>query len=470
MDVNLIRNTSWHVFHKRDRSPLMQIFLLSTGIYNEEIPIDYRVKNMSSFNGVVAIPLKEKLRLKNILIKELEEDPKFLLKIMKQCSEMHIEYVNEWREMYEKVYYSLTSKFLSQKFMEYIHQLANLGFSVTIPLFVEEYLGETVFNKFKNFFGKDAEKMYAIVLNPIRAGAVLQEEKALLQVCDFNYHQFRFGWMKNVDYKQEYYPVSYYKKKSSKITNPESKIQKILEQRTNEKKIFKDLLKKISKDKFLVALVKTLNKSIYFRSYRTEIFYSSARFFTPMFKEIGKRLGLANYKDMLYLYWNEIEQLLNTGKNADQELIDQRKKGYVFVSDYDGEYTHWEGKEMDDVLKAFSSSKKNNISLGSEVIGQRAYPGKVSGKVCLVNTDSDLKKIKKDDVLVCHSTNINYVPYLDKVKAIVTEEGGILSHASMISREMKIVSVVGTNTATKVFKDGDNIEVDAIKGIVQKVK
>ena len=189
-----------------------------------------------------------------------------------------------------------------------------------------------------------------------------------------------------------------------------------------------------------------------------------------MFKEIGKRLGLANYKDMLYLYWNEIEQLLNTGKNADQELIDQRKKGYVFVSDYDGEYTHWEGKEMDDVLKAFSSSKKNNISLGSEVIGQRAYPGKVSGKVCLVNTDSDLKKIKKDDVLVCHSTNINYVPYLDKVKAIVTEEGGILSHASMISREMKIVSVVGTNTATKVFKDGDNIEVDAIKGIVQKVK
>lgn len=54
--------------------------------------------------------------------------------------------------------------------------------------------------------------------------------------------------------------------------------------------------------------------------------------------------------------------------------------------------------------------------------------------------------------------------------AIVTDEGGITCHAAIISRELNIPCVIGTKKATKVFQDGDIIEVDANDGVVRKIK
>ncbi|TSC53383.1 MAG: pyruvate, water dikinase, partial [Parcubacteria group bacterium LiPW_39] len=54
-------------------------------------------------------------------------------------------------------------------------------------------------------------------------------------------------------------------------------------------------------------------------------------------------------------------------------------------------------------------------------------------------------------------------------KAIITDQGGILCHAAIISREMEIPCIINTKIATKVLKDGDLVEVDAEKGIVKKI-
>ena len=59
---------------------------------------------------------------------------------------------------------------------------------------------------------------------------------------------------------------------------------------------------------------------------------------------------------------------------------------------------------------------------------------------------------------------------MKKAAAIVTDEGGITSHAAVISRELRIPCIIGTKIATKVFKDGDIVEVDAEKGVVKKIK
>ena len=57
-----------------------------------------------------------------------------------------------------------------------------------------------------------------------------------------------------------------------------------------------------------------------------------------------------------------------------------------------------------------------------------------------------------------------------KAAAIVTDEGGITSHAAIVSRELGIPCIVGTQYATKILKDGDLVEVDANKGTVKKIK
>jgi pyruvate,water dikinase len=64
----------------------------------------------------------------------------------------------------------------------------------------------------------------------------------------------------------------------------------------------------------------------------------------------------------------------------------------------------------------------------------------------------------------------DYVPAMKKAAAIVTDEGGVTCHASIISRELKIPCIVGTRIATKVINDNDTIEVNANHGVVKILK
>ena len=58
---------------------------------------------------------------------------------------------------------------------------------------------------------------------------------------------------------------------------------------------------------------------------------------------------------------------------------------------------------------------------------------------------------------------------MKRTAAFVTDAGGITSHAAIVSRELGKPCVIGTKIATKVLKDGDEVEVDAEKGVVRKI-
>jgi len=113
--------------------------------------------------------------------------------------------------------------------------------------------------------------------------------------------------------------------------------------------------------------------------------------------------------------------------------------------------------------------KQQNIKL-DKITGKVAYSGIVSGLVRIIIQKNSLKSIKKNEILVTPMTQVDYTPYLKKVSAIVTDEGGITCHAAIISRELKKPCIIGTKIATKVLKDGDLVEVDADKGIVKILK
>ncbi|MBA7635707.1 Phosphoenolpyruvate synthase [subsurface metagenome] len=78
--------------------------------------------------------------------------------------------------------------------------------------------------------------------------------------------------------------------------------------------------------------------------------------------------------------------------------------------------------------------------------------------------------MKKNDILITDETDSTILPLILKAKAIVTDTGGLLCHAAIISRELKIPCIVGTKTATQVLKDGDLIEVNANKGVVKIIE
>jgi phosphoenolpyruvate synthase/pyruvate phosphate dikinase len=129
---------------------------------------------------------------------------------------------------------------------------------------------------------------------------------------------------------------------------------------------------------------------------------------------------------------------------------------------------------IEKVLKKYNylrRAKKFLKKKANQFKGMVAYKGKVKGKVKIVSGKGDrIGKVSKGEILVTKMTSAKFISIIGKIKAIVTDDGGILCHAAILSREFKIPCIVGTKIATKVLKDGDLIEVDANRGIVRILK
>lgn len=108
--------------------------------------------------------------------------------------------------------------------------------------------------------------------------------------------------------------------------------------------------------------------------------------------------------------------------------------------------------------------------LVSSVAGSCAFSGIATGIVRIVDNPSVVNVFNQGDILVAPMTRPEYLPFMKKAGAIVTDAGGLLCHAAIVARELKIPCVTGTKIASKIFKDGDRVEVDAEKGIIKKLK
>ena len=120
-------------------------------------------------------------------------------------------------------------------------------------------------------------------------------------------------------------------------------------------------------------------------------------------------------------------------------------------------------------LDLINNIKREFFKVGETKIvsGSSAHPGIVKGIVH--NYKYNQNPIKDNCILVTNMTSPDHTVFLGKCAAIITDEGGILSHAAIISREMGKPCIIGTKIATEVFKDGDFVEVNATEGIIKKL-
>jgi phosphoenolpyruvate synthase/pyruvate phosphate dikinase len=171
----------------------------------------------------------------------------------------------------------------------------------------------------------------------------------------------------------------------------------------------------------------------------------------------------------MYPYHNEYLNLISVhemehGKEISLQTL-QDRKDHLFL-DESGIYTGKKAKERMNVYTLLKPQAQGE----TEVKGKSTFKGKHVGRVTVVLSDADAKKVQEGDVLVASQTIPNWVFAMEKAGALVTDEGGLLSHAAILSRELKKPCVIGTKIATQVFKDGDVVEVDAEKGIVRIIK
>ena len=101
------------------------------------------------------------------------------------------------------------------------------------------------------------------------------------------------------------------------------------------------------------------------------------------------------------------------------------------------------------------------------VRGLGASPGVASGPVRVLRTPEDGVRFQRGEVLVAEMTSPDWVPFMRRAAAIVTDGGGMTSHAAIVSRELGVPCIVGTGRATHILRDGDVVTVDGREGVVR---
>ncbi|MDO8558207.1 MAG: PEP-utilizing enzyme [bacterium] len=156
------------------------------------------------------------------------------------------------------------------------------------------------------------------------------------------------------------------------------------------------------------------------------------------------------------------------GEPLDKEVLKERSGQFLYLIKDRKTYLYGGNEAKNKFHELVDQVDHSAIK---EFGGKVAMKGKVIGTAVVFKWTDDLtekmKLMREDSILIAGQTRPQLMPLISKSRAIVTDEGGITSHAAIVSRELGIPCVIGTRIATHVIKDGDLVEVDADNGIVK---
>lgn len=176
-------------------------------------------------------------------------------------------------------------------------------------------------------------------------------------------------------------------------------------------------------------------------------------------------------------YFDDLVTLFADNQKVDSQEVEKRQKGFLQVYDKNGTTTYI-AEDAHEQIAELLEHRKKEIELAKELKGSVAsWPDKrvetVTGECFVMTTtfegDKIIKDFKEGQILVAPQTHPNVVPVMRQAKAIVTDEGGITCHAAIVSRELGKPCIIGTRLATKIFKNGDQIEVNLKNATVRKI-
>ncbi|MFZ2189609.1 MAG: PEP-utilizing enzyme [Candidatus Magasanikiibacteriota bacterium] len=248
---------------------------------------------------------------------------------------------------------------------------------------------------------------------------------------------------------------------------PSKRLKELKESKKELKKTKKKYLKNLKPDKFNSVILNLAGKIVWAKprrkDFQSKIYYSLEK----IQQEIGRRLNLS-LNQVRSTPFHMIKNAL-LGQDVDLNMINEISGFHACLPNDDGTVSVIFGDEAKEFCKTVKRVEANKLEERNEIKGTSTFPGKVRGEIKVINNPEDMSKMNYGDILLSTSTTPSIVLAMKKAAAIITDEGGLTCHASIVSRELQIPCVVGTKFATKILKDGDIVEVDAYNGIIIKL-
>lgn len=250
-------------------------------------------------------------------------------------------------------------------------------------------------------------------------------------------------------YQIEYYINRYNKKYDSEIPKEEEYISIL---KTKYEESFQ-LIKKLNNKKLEILIPLMVNVGI-FRDYNKAQLGQTTKYRLKILDIISRR-GLEKRDNLNYYLLSEILDLLEDKKPLNKKIIEQRKRHGIKLirSEY--------------LELSLGDPRENKNNQQKILNGICASQGLVKGRCKIIINKEDANKIKTGDIMVAIGTDFDLIDAMQKSAAVITEEGGLLSHASVVCREMSKPCCIGVKDATIKLKDGYNITLDADNGIIK---
>ncbi|MDD5177703.1 MAG: PEP-utilizing enzyme [Candidatus Nanoarchaeia archaeon] len=330
-----------------------------------------------------------------------------------------------------------------------------------IPELSAEILGERFDEELIKQFGNKSSE-YGAILSIPRESELRRAERELVDISkkkNFNSllkdYVKKYFWISNNYIDTVYLDEKYFRNKLEGIDmNASLDLSK--------KKKLMDSLKDKKYDT-LRAITDIIESLAFIQDYRKKVFMETSYYTNEILRIIGKEKGY-ELMDMFLFNPDEMYDLKRTVV-SDEELSRRRKKIVFYY--HEGDFGFYSGEEAVKVENMIAPLK---IPEGRVFNGRGTYPGKIKGEARVIKSFTELNTLKQGEILVTGNTTPDYLPFLKRARAIITEKGGLTCHAAIISRELKVPCIVGVSNITLALKTGDMIEVDSEKGVVKKIK
>ena len=226
---------------------------------------------------------------------------------------------------------------------------------------------------------------------------------------------------------------------------------------------YKWALRKIKPKKDFKQIINQARLHSYTRNRRVEAFFMADYGASFMYREIAKRSKF-NPNWIMGVSAPEMYGALKGKLLPSKAEMKQRFHNYAMV------VRNAKTTLITATKKIKSLEKKYYVVVEKtrEIRGRMACLGGIitgRAKVCL--DKSEISKVKRGDILVAQFTTPDFVPAMEKAAAIVADQGGLSSHAAIVSRELGVPCVIATENGTRIIKDNDLLRIDAKHGIVK---
>lgn len=362
----------------------------------------------------------------------------------------------------------LSDKELLNLFVDYQDKLFTYSVFAWTSFILNNYVAEratSIMDKYirKNKMEDQKQEIVASLFQPIKQAAVIKLQHEVESFRDnvpqdkFNELYENYKWLSCLDLHNNPWTITQFKEAISAF-----KKQPLV-----ARKPFTEYVHKLNINQTDFQYLLIAQRFVYIKDARDDFRRHGVYYVLPFFAEISKRMGITA-KDISYVKTSEVINFLKNNLTISSDIIQDRKKGFVMYLDAQSNIVCLQGNIIEEALINFRLS--NKVEVLNEIKGMVASRGKAVGKVAIIHGIKELPKVVNGSILVAITTHPDYTIAMRKAAAIVTDEGGITCHAAIVSREYGIPCIVGTQNATKVLKDGDKVEVNAIEGWVRKIK